>query len=1092
MSEAEEKTMKYDAFISYRHSPKDTEVAQSLQMKLETFKIPAEIQKMTGKKKIGRIFRDREELPLTSDLTETITQALGESEYLILICSPEMKESEWVQREVETFLKSHDQSKVLTVLTGGEPVDVIPDVLKEKKIIDEKTGEITVVPVEPLSCEYRFGSIAKCHKTELPRLVSGIIGCRYDDLMQRQKQRRLRTIRTTAFSILSVVTLLAVLFTGYALDKANRIAEQAEEISKQKDEIETQQVEIEKNLARTTAEQAISLLEKGDRKSALESAVFVQNPLEGNRIPMAGEQYEALTRALNAYSFQPNVFSPYRTITCSSRLSMDGCATEDGKMYLNCDAIGYLYGVDLETGEVSWKERIDDLVGLEGTKCTEICLLNGDKVVLFGKEFAAIVDAKTGQLCCDVIKLEHVDEEYKYCCSAISNGRIAIATGYGTSFSIAVYDENGTRTGVFEGAAGGFGFSDDSGLKGNPVYMEFSDHFLTVGLNGSRIVDVEHTLCAIDLDSGEVRTLDKGKSVSLMLDLGDDRVAVYTHFVDPNDEEAQYFMNYTNYSGNRWELAAYDLQTGEALWSENETEGAAQILSLMRVTGLQTEQDGPERDVILRVRDNEVKALGVEDGQAYSTVWSEGYIYRLFDSDGSLYALHRNGMITQLFMNVATLNEALRDDMEGVLEYGFADECVGGPTFIGIRNNVMYIHCPIEDTSYRMLEGVDDYFNMRKAYRTVYDKNGSMQGYRILGNHLPGGGFVVMKVEETSSYYRYSCGEQESLMFDPEIRMEEEGPILYVPTKAENESRIVRVNMESGEKKTFTLTEGSAELCRVVIAKGKVYGVWLMGAQTEEPTLHVKELESGEGYDISIDLTGRPSEEAITWKTISSSANSSVIMLSLESDGEGGTVTFDLEKECQLELGGKPYWHAGKAKTANHFRGLVGKAGKYAVILSEEEGMIDLYDLDNLQRTGLAEIADRTGMDLDFIDEDRYLILKSDYLISLFDCEDGKVVSTIENPADNMGTVITDSDPDFFAIQHDITSLNGFVGTSPTAYVFYLDENKQIYLYAEIPRGTVSLENREIYCDRRGAGVYHMMSYQELLDRAEEELKQMN
>ena len=57
----------FTAFISYKHAPKDNAVESEIQKRLERFRVPAAILKKTGKKKIGRIFRDKEELPITSD-----------------------------------------------------------------------------------------------------------------------------------------------------------------------------------------------------------------------------------------------------------------------------------------------------------------------------------------------------------------------------------------------------------------------------------------------------------------------------------------------------------------------------------------------------------------------------------------------------------------------------------------------------------------------------------------------------------------------------------------------------------------------------------------------------------------------------------------------------------------------------------------------------------------------------------------------------------------------------------------------------------------------------------------------------------------
>ena len=55
---------KYDAFISYSHAEDNAEIAEVLHKKLEHYRITSQIQKITGKKKIERVFRDKEELPL--------------------------------------------------------------------------------------------------------------------------------------------------------------------------------------------------------------------------------------------------------------------------------------------------------------------------------------------------------------------------------------------------------------------------------------------------------------------------------------------------------------------------------------------------------------------------------------------------------------------------------------------------------------------------------------------------------------------------------------------------------------------------------------------------------------------------------------------------------------------------------------------------------------------------------------------------------------------------------------------------------------------------------------------------------------------
>ena len=81
----------YKAFISYKHAPADNVVAAEIQKRLERYHVPGAIRKKTGKNSIGRIFRDKDELPITSDLSDDIGRALEDADFLIVICSTSTK-----------------------------------------------------------------------------------------------------------------------------------------------------------------------------------------------------------------------------------------------------------------------------------------------------------------------------------------------------------------------------------------------------------------------------------------------------------------------------------------------------------------------------------------------------------------------------------------------------------------------------------------------------------------------------------------------------------------------------------------------------------------------------------------------------------------------------------------------------------------------------------------------------------------------------------------------------------------------------------------------------------------------------------------
>ena len=77
---------KYFAFISYSH--KDKDAAKKLQNFIQGYKIPAKLEDRPDlPKRIGRIFRDEDELA-GDELTPQIEEALRQSRYLIVVCSP--------------------------------------------------------------------------------------------------------------------------------------------------------------------------------------------------------------------------------------------------------------------------------------------------------------------------------------------------------------------------------------------------------------------------------------------------------------------------------------------------------------------------------------------------------------------------------------------------------------------------------------------------------------------------------------------------------------------------------------------------------------------------------------------------------------------------------------------------------------------------------------------------------------------------------------------------------------------------------------------------------------------------------------------
>jgi hypothetical protein len=123
----------YDAFISYRHGEKDSLVAERLHKELESYMVPAELQKIGHPKKLTRIFRDKEELPTSPSLDGNIKDALKSSRYLIVICSERTRESQWVSAEIEYFQQLGRYDRICSILIDGEPGESFPDAAEKKE-----------------------------------------------------------------------------------------------------------------------------------------------------------------------------------------------------------------------------------------------------------------------------------------------------------------------------------------------------------------------------------------------------------------------------------------------------------------------------------------------------------------------------------------------------------------------------------------------------------------------------------------------------------------------------------------------------------------------------------------------------------------------------------------------------------------------------------------------------------------------------------------------------------------------------------------------------------------------------------------------
>ncbi len=273
--------MRYDAFISYRHGELDGLVAEKLHKMLETYRIPGAIAKKVGKKKLARVFRDREELPTSSNLSDSINEALETSAFLLLICSRRTCASQWVMREVERFGELHGKDRIITLLIDGEPDESFPPGLRERQIDGE------TVFVEPLAADIRaetWKESLKLLKEEKLRLLAPVLGCAFDDLRRRHLRRRVQKIACAVGAAL----LFSLSFGGFSTWQYLRIDREM-------------QLKLE-NQSYVLAEYSTAELAAGDPDTALLLALSgLPNDFANPERPLVAAPQKALADALGVY-----------------------------------------------------------------------------------------------------------------------------------------------------------------------------------------------------------------------------------------------------------------------------------------------------------------------------------------------------------------------------------------------------------------------------------------------------------------------------------------------------------------------------------------------------------------------------------------------------------------------------------------------------------------------------------------------------------------------------------------------------------------------------------------------------------------------
>lgn len=198
---------RFKAYISYSH--RDERWASWLHRALESYRVPRKLigsQHGAGEipSRIRPVFRDRDDLSSSSDLGGIVSQALADSENMIVVCSPAAAASHWVNEEIRQFAGLGRPERIFCVIVDGDP----PSVGKESTCFPRALAEIG--QVEPLAADVRKWADGK--RLSKLKLVSGMLGLPLDQLRRRdlQKRQKVWALAAVAGVLISAILISAI------------------------------------------------------------------------------------------------------------------------------------------------------------------------------------------------------------------------------------------------------------------------------------------------------------------------------------------------------------------------------------------------------------------------------------------------------------------------------------------------------------------------------------------------------------------------------------------------------------------------------------------------------------------------------------------------------------------------------------------------------------------------------------------------------------------------------------------------------------------------------------------------------------------
>lgn len=1038
----------YDAFISYKHQELDSLVAMRLHRMLEHYRIPEKIQATSGKKRIHRIFRDMDELTPTNDLTENIRQALQNAEYLLLICSKESCRSEWVQKEVEEFLKTHNKNRIILILLEGEPGEVFPEQLRyvEKTAKDEDGIEHLVkVPVEPLAADIRGRSeteIIRNLKKELLRIIAPIVSCSYDDLRQRHREYVMRR----AGAIAGMVFCLLLAFAFYALHQESKVKEQYEKAMV--------------NQARYLSKISQELLASGDRIGALKTAVEALSK-ENENGPLAPEAMYALNNALYSYQYTYTIdLSPDQSMETEYATGKQGELSPEEDYYLAIDEGGQAYVFDMESGKCVWQTESQEKGAVR-----KGCFVTENRVAMATESKVYVADVKSGETLWEKRLSQEFSEYGDGQC--VSNGKLLAVC---EATRVSVYDaQDGTillEQELEEAKERGLGRLNAAAINeaGTLLALGETRNNFETEVSADRFCG----LYLLSLKDGNVQMME-AKDVEELCFLDDRQIAAlqYEMLGDSEYMEAE----------NLYKVAVYDCGNGNAIQS---TEGRMSF-SRENASGMRQKRiklDGDDRNVLAVTLNSMQLLLDTDTLEEVLKVQYPDEIagWGLYDATRMMVGLQNGSIILQGVESPEILYDSGDLDAK-VAAFAYSTGC---ETAIQVRQN---------DTKIVMSR-------IQKDEEIQYlDAKGELSyaGYCSLDDHIYRGLFYNSYDEEERSRLDVWEAGTSNLLISIPVKTKLDRLMHWYGISGTEESLIlyyIAGNRSDGKDAVLHAVDinRQRELYQKPVPCGIFDSVAAYG-DAEDPKLAVSydnkfgviRLKDGEQvlkYENKIE-NGRIEE-------IEATPDGSCLIFKMADGDEPYLKIWDTKEEDWEKIEGKESYRYGKSLKARYVA--IGKKKAVVAVHSMADKEIKIIDLASGKVWKRIPFHGSAAPKFEFWGNDEHLVLYDDSRrLAMWNIEEEKMEMQDTEQISSISGIYTDQSNKYFGVLEDMVKDNGL---KTTMHIYVVDENGKFHRYADVNEGAACFQAEEILCMEAGeqVGYYKFYSCPELMKKAEKVL----